>query len=226
MEESIMRGKVLLVATVLAVPIFAGINVKDFGAVGDGVHDDTAALQERLDAGGLVEIPAGSYLISDTLMIHDGTNLRLDFGAVIHLADGACCLMLFFIDLQLLIAFFLCQKESDHAVFPGFPGLAGSKDRPHGRRHGGAVTVFHPGRQTQVKITVVLHGISPGGLHQLRDFLYFVRRHLCPVRKTDDIAFAERISGAERDHDNSPRPHTLLQRGRDPVAKGSVQPSV
>ncbi len=60
----------------------------------DGVHDDTAALQERLDAGGLVEIPAGSYLISDTLLIHDGTDLRLDFGAVIRLADSACCLML------------------------------------------------------------------------------------------------------------------------------------
>ena len=42
-------------------------NVKDFGAVGDGVHDDTAAIQQALDAGGTVRstvyFPAGFYLV-------------------------------------------------------------------------------------------------------------------------------------------------------------------
>lgn len=44
--------------------IAAGVNVKDFGAVGDGVTDDTAAVQTAihfLPEGGLLRFPAGSY---------------------------------------------------------------------------------------------------------------------------------------------------------------------
>ncbi len=48
---------------------------KTYGAVGDGVADDTAAIQAAIDAassvGGLVWIPAGVYLVSSTLDIID-----------------------------------------------------------------------------------------------------------------------------------------------------------
>ena len=46
-------------------------NVKDFGAVGDGIADDTKALQAAIDAttSGAVLVPAGRYLISDYLRI-------------------------------------------------------------------------------------------------------------------------------------------------------------
>ena len=61
---------------------------------GDGVHDDTKALQEILDACGTVTVPDGSYLISDSLVIHDNTCLRLSHNTTIILADDACCVML------------------------------------------------------------------------------------------------------------------------------------
>jgi len=49
------------------------VNVKDFGAVGDGVADDTAAIQAAFNfvpaSGGEVIIPKGTYIITSTLNI-------------------------------------------------------------------------------------------------------------------------------------------------------------
>lgn len=42
-------------------------NVKDYGAKGDGITDDTAALQSALNTGEPIYIPAGTYIISDSL---------------------------------------------------------------------------------------------------------------------------------------------------------------
>lgn len=56
-------------------------NVKDFGAFGDGVTDDTIQIQNALDSlvnGGDIFIPAGVYMISSTLIVHDRTRI---FGA-------------------------------------------------------------------------------------------------------------------------------------------------
>ena len=56
------------------------VNVKDFGAVGDGVHDDTQAIQaaiNSLPSGGTVYLPQGSYVISSALTItQSGLTLR------------------------------------------------------------------------------------------------------------------------------------------------------
>jgi len=46
------------------------LNVKtDFGAVGDGVTDDTAALQAALTVGGAIYIPPGVYKVTSTLTL-------------------------------------------------------------------------------------------------------------------------------------------------------------
>lgn len=44
-------------------------NVKDFGAVGDGVTDDTAAIQSALDTCRVVYLPAGVYKTTGTLYV-------------------------------------------------------------------------------------------------------------------------------------------------------------
>ena len=61
------------------------LNVKDFGAAGDGVHDDTAAIQSALDflpAGGRLIFPAGTYL-SLPLRLKSHTTLELKRGATL-----------------------------------------------------------------------------------------------------------------------------------------------
>ncbi|MDX2230533.1 MAG: glycosyl hydrolase family 28-related protein [Leptolyngbyaceae cyanobacterium bins.349] len=87
-------------------PADAGIlNVKDFGAKGDGITDDTVAIQAALNAfpngGRIVYLPNGTYLVSNTLSWPAGTPGRGDdfkntilqgqsqSGVVIRLRDNA-----------------------------------------------------------------------------------------------------------------------------------------
>jgi polygalacturonase len=56
------------------------INVRDFGAMGDGNTTDTAALQEAIDSsdpnGGIVFLPPGTYLLTGTLTLPSNVELR------------------------------------------------------------------------------------------------------------------------------------------------------
>lgn len=61
---------------------------------GDGIHDDTAAIQAMLDMCGTVRIPDGRYLITKPLIIHSNTHLILSSLATLRLADGANCSLL------------------------------------------------------------------------------------------------------------------------------------
>jgi hypothetical protein len=52
------------------------VSVKDFGAVGDGVADDTAAIQAALNGQVRnIRIPAGNYKITNSLILQQGTML-------------------------------------------------------------------------------------------------------------------------------------------------------
>ena len=48
------------------------VNVKDFGAVGDGAHDDTAAIQAAIaESKGIVYFPNGTYIISSVISLNN-----------------------------------------------------------------------------------------------------------------------------------------------------------
>ena len=62
-------------------------NVRDFGAKGDGVAKDTAAIQAAVDAaesagGGTVEIPAGTYL-TGSIFLKDNVDFHVGAGATL-----------------------------------------------------------------------------------------------------------------------------------------------
>ena len=62
------------VATNVGARLSQTVSVKDFGAVGDGVTDDTAAIQAAIDAvesvgSGRVFFPRGEYLVSSTITL-------------------------------------------------------------------------------------------------------------------------------------------------------------
>jgi hypothetical protein len=63
-------GSALTAGVVLSAEAAAGLNVKEFGAVGDGQTDDTDAIQRAIDAGqGGVYLPKGSYRITRTVRV-------------------------------------------------------------------------------------------------------------------------------------------------------------
>lgn len=71
-------------ATAEVLPADSGVlNVRDFGARGDGIADDTASIRRAVDAARvdqgrgfwparMVYLPAGTYRVSDTLLARDG----------------------------------------------------------------------------------------------------------------------------------------------------------
>ena len=76
-------------------------NVKTYGATGNGSSDDTAAIQNAINAasaagGGLVEVPAGTYMINCAyqsgeigLLMQSNVTLQLDSGATLKTKSGA-----------------------------------------------------------------------------------------------------------------------------------------
>lgn len=68
------------------------VSVKDFGAVGDGVADDTAAIQLALDVGGGIYFPAGTYLVKDSTNTSNGVVLAPINNSVLF-GDGSSTIM-------------------------------------------------------------------------------------------------------------------------------------
>ena len=63
------------------------LNVKDFGAKGNGIANDIEAIQKAINScneGDEVYIPRGEYLIEDTIYLKSNISIRLDKDAVIY----------------------------------------------------------------------------------------------------------------------------------------------
>jgi hypothetical protein len=58
------------------------VSVKDFGATGDGVTNDTAAFQAAADIGGQILVPDGTYKIVGEVIFGSNTTLAVDNGVV------------------------------------------------------------------------------------------------------------------------------------------------
>ena len=58
---------------------FSGIkNIRDFGAVGDGSTDDSAAIQAALAGGGCIYIPVGSFAMNNNVLLDSNTTILCD----------------------------------------------------------------------------------------------------------------------------------------------------
>ena len=66
------------VTTTVQTKLRESVSVKDFGAVGDGVTDDTAAIQAAITAASNIHFPAGTYKTSSTVTIPSNRNLYGD----------------------------------------------------------------------------------------------------------------------------------------------------
>ena len=84
------QGNINAITRTVTSKLQESVSVKDFGAVGDGVHDDTAAIQAAINAvasnssvsggkqvGGVVWIPKGRYRVTSTITgLTDGITIR------------------------------------------------------------------------------------------------------------------------------------------------------
>ncbi|WP_326755089.1 right-handed parallel beta-helix repeat-containing protein [Streptomyces hirsutus] len=81
-DESLSIGGQLKVGGARVVPL-TWLNAKTYGAVGNGVADDTAAIQEAIDdanaaGGGVVYIPRGTYRLTSALSMKSHVQLKGD----------------------------------------------------------------------------------------------------------------------------------------------------
>lgn len=66
-----------------------GVSVRSYGALGDGVTDDTEAFQSALGANRIVAVPGGVYRLSGGLVLRDNCCLELSQDAVLTFVNSA-----------------------------------------------------------------------------------------------------------------------------------------
>lgn len=104
------------VARVLADRLKEQISVKDYGALGDGVTDDSGAFINALAQGKNVFVPAGVYRIGHAFTLWNGLILTIDSGAALSVDAGVTVTM------RGVVA------AGQHQIFAGAGVLTGLRD--------------------------------------------------------------------------------------------------
>jgi len=65
------------------IPPSTAVNVKTYGAVGDGYHDDTKAIQNAINAQNTIVFGKGTYIINQTINMRSGVKIYGTNGATI-----------------------------------------------------------------------------------------------------------------------------------------------
>ena len=116
-------------------------NVRDFGAKGDGISKDTAAVQRAIDAGGIVFFPPGEYLCG-TLYLKSNGGLHLEAGAVLkaspdredYNADDFCPQNRVFAPERVSGAHFITAVEQHDIIIEGGGRIDGNRQAFYGDR--------------------------------------------------------------------------------------------
>ena len=104
------------------------VNVRDYGAKGDAVTDDTSAFEAALGAaspGSTVVVPAATYRIEGTLSLQSGVTLS-GAGAVLYMPDRLSKTALLDVDGTTGVSIIGLTLRSDSAT--GVLGIAGTGD--------------------------------------------------------------------------------------------------
>lgn len=129
------------------------VNVKDYGATGDGVTDDTTAVQAAITAKYGVYFPSGTYIVSN-LILRDGSRLFGDgYSSILQMKAGATGDMIY-------------AGSAGKRIFVDNLNLYGGDDTDHasvetvGDRNG---LRFNPSTRSMIS-NVWAHGFSKAGI--------------------------------------------------------------
>ena len=86
-REPVAKSPAAFESTLVLVPV-SQVNARDYGAIGDGVADDTAAIQAVLEVavtkGPICFVPAGHYRVNGSLIVPPGVTLAGASGGTPH----------------------------------------------------------------------------------------------------------------------------------------------
>lgn len=68
---------------------FPTTNIKQYGATGDGVTDDTAAIQTGVNFGGTIVFPRGTYKLTSSIVVPSNTCIQCDEGVTLDISSAA-----------------------------------------------------------------------------------------------------------------------------------------